>query len=330
MTEPKKLDILRGKEDVVKWIYVALVASIALGVGYYLLPYVILALENILWTAALAAIVGVVGYVALSPTFQQGAIYFLDNMILRLRNLVIQSDPFSTAQNAIKKLKNRRDEMLGYVERLRGSRRQLEHEIQSFTNERTKALKLAQAADSQGNTVQASRYAHTASRLKESIERLQPMLDRTEALNVFLDKMFQLLDAKIGEADDSLQIALREYSIMETSGNAVKEARRAMSGPDQEMFEESMRSISDRTFALVGEVEMFMDITKPLIEGKEFEDQAGDLSALAEFREWVAQDTELLPKEAKRQLLIDAGQPVPIESSHQDKYGLLTRKEKMK
>lgn len=326
----KGLQILRGKEGLVKWAYISILLALALGTGYYLLPYVIIALENVLLTAGLVAAVGVVAYVIFNPTFQNAAVYFLDNIILRIHNAVIQSDPFSTAQNAIKKLKRRRDEMRGYVEKLRGSRRQLEQEIGAFTKERDSALRTAKAAKDHGNFVQESRYANTAARLRESITRLQPMLDRTESLNGFLEKMFQLLDAKIGESEDSLKIALREHSIMETGANAVREAQKAMSGPDQEMFEESMRAISDRTFALVGEVEMFMDITKPLLDGRDFENQAKAMAALEEFQQWAAQDTELLSKETKQQLLLEAGHttfiPTETQKKPEDKYGLISRK----
>lgn len=327
----KGLQMLRGKEGIVKIIYVlAGLALVTVG-GIYLAPYLILALENWLLLAGLAVVAFAVAYVLFSPTFQNAAVYFLDNIILRIHNAVIQSDPFSTAQNAIKKLKRRRDEMRGYVEQLRGSRRQLEQEIGSFSKERDSALRTAKAARDQGNLVQESRYANTASRLRESIERLQPVLERTETLNGFLEKMFQLLDAKIGESEDSLKIALREHQIMETSANAVREAQKAMSGPDQEMFEESMRAISDRTFAMVGEVEMFMDITKPLLDGRDFESQAKAMAALEEFQQWAGQDSELMPKEAKRQLLIEAGHTTFLPAETQavksgDKYGLINRK----
>lgn len=329
----KGLQMLRGKEGVVKIVYVLAGFALVGWGGIYLAPYLITALENWLMLAGLAVVAFAVAYVLFSPTFQNAAVYFLDNIILRFHNLVIQSDPFSTAQNAIKKLKRRRDEMQGYVEKLRGSRRQLEREIGSFSKERDSALRTALAAKDQGNVVQESRYANTATRLRESIARLEPMLARTESLNGFLEKMFALLDAKIGESEDSLKIALREYSIMEISANAVREAQKAMSGPDQEMFEESMRAISDRTFAMVGEVEMFMDITKPLLDGRDFENQAKAMAALEEFQTWAAQDTELLPKETKRQLLFEAGHtafvPAEIETPVKsgDKYGLINRKQ---
>lgn len=326
----KGLEIFRGKETIVKIAYVLVALGIVTVGGLYLAPLVYTAFENLIYTAFLGVALFAIGYVIFSPTFQTAFVYFLDNIILRLRNLVITSDPFSTAQNAINKLSRRKEEMRGYVENLGGARKKLSAEIEGFTAERSTALNRAKLAGKQGITLQQTRYANTADRLLESIKRLQPMLQRSDSLYAFLTRMYQLLDAKVAEESDALNIALREHSILETSANAVRQAQKAMSGPDQEMFNDSMQAISDRTFALVGEVEFFMDMTKPLLDTADFESQAKSMEAMDHFNKWLGQDSELIPREEKQQLLLQSGNPTqfltPVQAVPGDKYQLIDRK----
>jgi len=336
-TAKKGLQILRGHEKGAKIAYTAGIIGGGLLLSYYLLPYIIIALENLLLFALLVVVTLVVGYILLSPTFQNAAVYFLDNLILRFHNLVISSDPFSTAQNSIKKLKKRLEQMATSVKSLGGTKKKLEDKVADFTNQREQALNRALLAEKQGNDIQKARFANKAKQLKTALDTINPMLTKATGLHAFLMRMHGVLEGEVGKAEDSLSVALQTYDIMQDSADAVAAAQKAMSGPDQEMFKQSMEEISSRTFAMVGEIEFFMDVTQPLLDMKDFESQANTMDALKELQEWANRDSEFMPTQEKRQLLLEAGDPsllvpvsgakmrekVPVKKGEGDKYNLL-------
>ena len=121
--------------------------------------------------------------------------------------------------------------------------------------------------------------------------------------------MYSRVNSKIDEAQDSLSIALREFNITESSDNAIKSAQKALSGNDMEMFTRSMAAISDQTFQMVGEVEYFMDTTRPLLEMDKVTDAVQSEKALASLQEWMKHDTPIMNKQEKKQLALTAGNP---------------------
>ncbi len=306
---PKGLQVFRGKEGWVKNGYMALGITVLLLAGYYLAPFAILALENILILAGLVVATAIALYVIFSPTFQNAVVYFLDNMILRLENAVIESDPFSTAQNAIKKLKKRLEEMKGYMTTLRGSKEKLAKEINQFETERQDDLRKAKYSLENGKKDLAVRFSNTAQMRENSISKLKPILERTATLYSFIEQLYGRVDAKIGEAEEGLGIELRVYNITEQSDLAIKSAMKAMSGEDMEMFKRSMDAITTQTFKMVGEIEFFMDKTRPLLEMDKISNAVASEKALDSLREWMNQDTAIMDKEEKAQLALTAGDP---------------------
>src|SRR5262249_18102871 len=119
--------------------------------------------------------------------------------------------------------------------------------------------------------------------------------------------MLELVDAEISEQEEALKIALEEYNITEQSKNAVQAAQSAMSGEDVDTFNQAMGVIAQRTAQSLGEVELFMDMTQPLLDAKDFENKAKTQQAVDNFRKWLQSDSTLLPAEEKRQLLISSG-----------------------
>lgn len=305
----KGLQVLRGKEGYARVAYIVGGVIAALFGGYYLLPYAILALENILYTAVLAVVVFIVGYVLVSDTFWNSVIYFLDNMLLRMENLVIESDPFSTAQNAIKKLNKRLQEMVGYLTSLRGSEERQKKELAALAVEKEDFMRKGAYALKNGDQEMASRFSNQAQNRQDAISRLTPIFDRTVALRAFIDQLHNRVENRVAEAQDSLDLALREFKITKDSDDAIKAAQRAMSGDDAEMFRRSMEVISEKTFKMVGEVEFFMDTTRPLIEMDKISNAVKSEKALDALREWMDRDTGLMNKQDKAALALSAGDP---------------------
>lgn len=327
----KGLQIFRGKEGWVKAFWVIGVFTAFVVGGVYLLPWVILAFTNFLYAAGLFAATCLVLFLAFNSNVQTAVIYGLDNLALKMRDIALNSNPFLTARNAISKLKKRRDELKEAVGELRGKRDQLFEQIKTFGKELRDAKGAFELAKKTTNNSQMMIQSSKGRRLKEAIEQLTPMSERLDTSYSFISKMYQVLDTKILEEENSLEIALRTHNIMTTSAGAVRTAQRIMSGSDREIFDSAMQQISDRTYALVGEVEQFIDLTRPMLETSDFEQQAKAMQALEEFQKWAQEDTELMPKAEKRQLLREAGvtQLLPatttVASPMVDEYNLISK-----
>ena len=280
----------------------ALLAGLVVA-GWYLLPYLIIILQNLLWTTGLVVGLIIALKVVFNKTLQRAVMLLIDNMALRAQKLVVESDPFSTAQNMIKRLVRRKEELKVYVAKLRGALDSTEKSIKGFQEKREQALAYAKAALDDGNGVQLKRYSNTAKRYAESIARQTPLKETNKAFYIFLSKMLELCGALIEEQDEALAIALQEYRITELSKEAVGAAQAVMSGEDFQMFNQAMDAIAFSTQTYLGEVELFMDMTQPILDAKDFESRAKTNQAVEEFKKWLQQDTALMGADEKQALL---------------------------
>lgn len=298
-----KTDFMKDNKGLLeKALTFALLAGLGVA-GWYLLPYLIIILQNLLWTTGLVVGLIIALKVVFNKTLQRAVMLLIDNMALRAQKLVVESDPFSTAQNMIKRLVRRKEELRTYVGNLRGALDNVEKSIKVFENKREQALAYAKAALDDKNHVQLKRYSNTAKRYEESIARLTPIKETTKALYTFLSKMLELCGAQIEEQEEALSIALQEYRIAEQSKEAVGAAQAAMSGEDFQMFNQAMDAIAFNTQTYLGEVELFMDMTQPLLDAKDFENRAKTDQAVEEFKKWLQQDTALMGADEKQALL---------------------------
>jgi len=309
MFEPNKpkIEFVKDHLGLLQLILTLLILT-GVGVGaFLLLPFVVEILRNLVLTVVFGALASVLGYVLFNGQFQKAVVLFLDNWILKLKNAVIAQDPFGTAQNMIKRLIKRKEMMAGYVGGLKGALGNITKTINKFSAQRETALNYAKTADREHNDTQVRRWSNTAQRYAESIQRLTPLQETAKALYVFLLKMLELVDSEISEQEEALKIALEEYNITEQSKNAVQAAQAAMSGDDVDTFNQAMDVIARRTAVSLGEVELFMDMTQPLLDAKDFENKAKTQQAVDNFRKWLQSDSTLLPAQEKKELLISSG-----------------------
>ncbi len=205
------------------------------------------------------------------------------------------------------RLAKRVEQVRASWESIRGDKRQLEAERAEFSTQITQTRNLAKLAVQEQKPMLVTRYANQVQSDTDVLKQLDVMLERDNAMENYLHKLTDYLENKQAEEQHNLDVALKFYNIATRNAAATRAARKAMGGPDKEALDFSMKEIADRTFALVGEVEVFMDTTKPLLESMDFENKANSMAALQNFQEWLQSDSDVMPKAEKQQLLLEAG-----------------------
>ncbi len=285
-----------------KALTLALLAGLVVA-GWYLLPYLIVIMQNLLWTIGLVVTAAISLKVILNKTLQRAVVLFIDNMAYRFEKFVIEQDPFSTAHNQIRLLKRVKAELESHVSNLKAALKRITTVIAQFFSGKTEALNMAKVAQEKNDKIKVGRYARTAERYQESIDRLTPIQETAKAIYSFQFEMLRLTEEQIAEMEEAVKIAFLEADIAEESRDAVRAAEAIMSGPARENFNRSMDAIAFKTSVAVGEVELFTDMMRPLLEAKSFENEAKTMAAVEKFKVWVQQDSALLSADAKQDIL---------------------------
>lgn len=331
-TDMKKgLQVFRGMEWWLKGVWILAVIAVAVVLGLFVMPSVILAFEN-LWIAGMwFGLTALAAYLAFNQKLRTTFIYAIDNTCLWLRNLLADSEPFLTAQTAISRIKKRWNELGTAVGKLRGKKKTADQKTAALEKQllgAKGAFTYAQKQNDQRNMrVEASR----GQSLREALDQIRPQQQSLEQMILMMSKTYEFLGEKIEIQENDLNAKLEAYDIASIQSGAVKDAKKMMSGEDQEMFDRSMKNIADQTNAMLGEVEQFLDVTQPLIDSADFRKQAKAMAALEEFQKWASVDGEIISSTEKQQLLLTAGaetQFVPAVQAAitQDEYQLIPRK----
>lgn len=250
--------------------------------------------------------------------FSKAIIILIDNWSLRAKIAAIRADPFGTAQNAIDQSRLKLKTMTIHIQNLRGSLERLKDKITKFLKSNIEKLNEAEIADQKmraekpnsSNWKTYKRMKETCVRMaanfKDSAERLKPNMKRASELYEFLNEFFQMATADIDEAQQNLDLQIEVFDINRDSVEAERAALAAMSGDQKEMLDTAMFEANNKIFAMMGEIDHVMDMTRPLLEAKRFDDEVSLKLAMDEFDKWMNEDTNV-SAEQKQQLMLKAG-----------------------
>ncbi len=302
-----KLDFFKENSGWIKGILTVILLAVFGVIGWFVLPFAISVIAELIIFVPLVVVAICMLYLVTNGTLQQGVMLLLDNIALRMKNAVMEHDPFSTAQNSILRLERKKQQMSENVAGVRGAAEKLHKTIQAFDAKRNQALATAKVAQEQKREAELKRFANMAQLYLGSIKRLQPRAETAESFYKMLFKLLEKADIEIAQRKDELNITLEEYKITQQTNDAVQAAKSFMSGEELDNFNFSMDVIAQKTAAALGEVELFMDIAQPMMQAQDFEKDVKTHQALESFKQWLGGDTALFTAQEKKQMLAESG-----------------------
>lgn len=251
---------------------------VAIGVGYLLLSniaFVVSLLSNTLTAIFFALAIFAIAYVLLDGQFRN-VVWYIYKMIMRkVIGGLVEIDPVSIVKTYIAEMKQKRDEMYNQIANLNGQIKRLDALIESNKTNIHKNLAAAQKAEKTGMNNLAFLKVRRAGKIEQSTLRIGDLRDKMNEVLVVLKKMYEASGYVIEDAEEDVNLQIREFEAMTAGHSAFKSAVQIIRGnPDKiGMFEQAMDAMADSIHDKKGEMELFLDMSDGFLKSIDLDQQ---------------------------------------------------------
>lgn len=271
-------------------------AMIAAGAGAVLyfwaliLPWLIMVATNTLTLLGLCAVMAVIAVVLFDPRWRNLITYGYKSLMRGLTGLFIEIDPIGILRTYVDNLRERLAEMDRSIESLNGQIKKLTTQIAKNEESRLHSLKLAEQAHKRGDEMRTTfvLQSRQAGRLQKSNLTLQDLQTRMTNLLRILRKMREHSALLVDDIQGEVDVKTAERNALLAGYNAFSKAKKIMQGggDEREMFDLTMEKLADDYGMKMGEIELFMDMSKGVIDGVDLDNGIYEADALAQLEAW--------------------------------------------
>lgn len=205
---------------------------------YYLVPFLVVMVWNTVSLAIGALVVGILGYILLSPKFWKRLNIILQALGSMLFGWFVEMNPFAILELHLDKSEKDREELFQQISRLQGQRVKLKQQLEA-ENETLKLSakkvelcreKLARnPGDEQaGYDLESAAIDHNNS--KDFIEKVGPIAGDIERLVTFAEKAHRKSGHALKNARSTVQKQRAAYEAVTAGSNAMSRALKAFTG----------------------------------------------------------------------------------------------------
>jgi len=322
MAESNKIsDLLQNREKWGQNVVTLLVLGVIACTGIYfwgaILPWLVEMVTNTLKLAGLCAGLAAMLWVVLDPKMRTLALYAYRSLTRWLTKQFIDIDPIGILNTYVARLKERLSEMEEAIGSLQGQRDQLAAFISKNEAERIHELQRAaqakkiaaqggeNAADMRGQMGLSGRQA---GRLEASNKTLTAQLTEMDKLLTRLKKMRDTSSVLMQDIQADVKLRTESYKMITKGFSAFQRAQKMMadSGPEKELYDETLEKLTEDYSQKMGQIEYFMEISKSRINGADLDNLAYEDSALAQLDKWEKESAALDDVAAKANVRVDA------------------------
>ncbi len=270
---------------------IVLVGLIATG-AYFLnkfLPTLITLAENTLYLGVMAAIIFVVGYMALDSRVRTLVWYFYKSIIRKATGVFIQLDPVAIIEGFLDDLRSKMVTMENQVGSLKGQIRKIKMKIDEKKEKINYYMGMANAALKINDEATRNLNLRKAMREEEAAKKFIILSEKTEKLYIVLDKMKKYSGIMVEDIAHEIEIKKEEREIIRTSHSVMKSAVNIINGNSDRklLFDQAMEYIVDDIGMRIGEMERFMDVSADFMNNMDLENAMYEEKGLKALDEWA-------------------------------------------
>lgn len=263
-----------------------------------IVPWLVTMLTNTLTAVALAAALAAIGWVIFDPRWRNLAFYGYKSVMRALTGLFIEIDPIGILKTFVQSLYKRLEEMDRSIESLGGQLKKLKIQIDKNEAERLHNLKQANEAKKLGDEMRGQLMVKSrqVGRLEKSNMTLQDLHDRMSKLMKVLRKMRDASAILCEDMQNEVNLKTQERAALLAGYNAFSKAKKILAGggDERELFDMTMEKLTDDYGMKMGEIEVFMDMSKSVIDGVDLDNAVYESDALAQLDAWEKKSQNLV------------------------------------
>ncbi len=247
------------------------------------LPMLIQIAENTLYLAFLIGMLVMLYCMVFVWDRPRTLLFYMLQMVSRwITSNFVELDPVAILKSFVTQMEKRREVIQDRLGRLVGVRRMLESKIAKSEKERQGALRLAKAAQGQGDEDGLNAHAEIAARRARDIEEYKAMKEQMLSIEKLLNRVLRRANYHIQTARDEANQLADKHTISIAVGSATEAAKGIFGDSDlAEVRDMAADRIRENYEARLGELQTLIDLT-------DF-DHAVDLNQMAFRQEGLAQ-----------------------------------------
>jgi len=286
-------------ENLVAWGGLAILGYFGFKSLDVILPLIERVLENVIYTAALAGVVAVLGWIIVSKDFHRLAWYGYKTVMRWLTQMVIDIDPISILNSYVERLKSKYQEIAKALSSLRAQERELDQLIKTKTEAYGHSMELANAARNKSNQkgmkTDLTLQTRKAGRLEKTAMTYQGLLNKVRAHIALMEKIQEASQYMILDIEDTVEEETQKRKTIKASYKAMAASKAILQADkDREMYDMALGSVQADYYAKLGEIDQFMQDSQSFINSMDLENDVADMDALAKLDEWNKRANNLL------------------------------------
>lgn len=303
------------------------VAALLVYVGIHVLPYVLLAATNTIYTVVLLGVLASIVFAALDKDVHTAVYYGWKLLTRAIGWAIVNQNPIGVIEISIKRMQSRLNEMMQNKNDVGGQLKGLQAKIKQNADKAEMDLKKAKQAEKTGDVQGKTLMAMEAQQLLLSNKNLAETKNKIELMFRVLDKMVSTVDFNIKKTSSELEIKKEERKAIMSAHKALTSGWKVISGssPDAEMFNRAMESIAETANRQLAEIDDIMDLSQGIIKGVDLEKGVIEDDALKMLEQWEKGGTSALLGTDKALLISQAYDPAQVIDAEVVPQGLLTK-----
>lgn len=215
-------------------------------------------------------------------------------MVMRkLTNAVVTIDPIGVRELFIEKMKKKRTSVSEARSKLSSQETKLNSLIQDSGREYQDAMNMATVAHAEGNSTQMQLLARKSARLESlARETLIPLRDQISQHLRIASKVYEACGFIIEDMEDDVRIRRLRAESVEASFSLIQASHEILHGgtEDRVLYDAAGEADLNEYHAKLGAVEMFLEDSRPVLEGFDLKNGVLQQQALARIEQWSKGD----------------------------------------
>jgi hypothetical protein len=274
------------------------------GIGLAM-PFIVTLLQNMLTASLLAIAIIVLGYIVLNKQTWRLFTGMFKMIMRRLTNKFVSVFPIDILKDYVDRLAHKKEEIYSQINNLRGQMGQLKVTIDRNESERQQAINIAKAAKEKGKQGALVLNARSAGRLQKSNITLQQLYTKLEGLMRMLNKMKEVTEFMYADIKEDVNVMERQYNAINTAHRAMTAAMAFIrdSSDDKQLYDQATEYLLNDYGQKLGEIDQFMEVATPFIEGVDLQNMAFEIDALKGLEAWEQKADKLILGDTKTLLI---------------------------
>lgn len=255
-------------------------------VGVYALPYIILALENTLYTVFLAIALLVVTMPIWDTGTRTAFLYGWKNFSRNLCRFITRQNPIGVLTTAISRFEARLADITEKMNQAAGAMKRHKQKMDDAKKRAEEAEALYHTAVSSGRAqaIQNSQLT-AAGRWNKAYETMQPMYDLLKEMHEAFIKAREVCQYRLEDLKNQKEVLSVQYETMMASQKAAKSFKSFFgANPDLAMLQMSVDEAERQIADAEAEIEQVLRDATPMIDAANLQKEADAQAALARIK----------------------------------------------